>query len=61
MNKLKDRNENQLQRVQLVDYNRLKRERTQEINNQKGMSNSKFSQYAYPFHYQSENNNGMIY
>jgi hypothetical protein len=57
---LKDRNDIQPQRAQRVDYNRLKHERTQEMNKQKSNINSinpGLHEYAYPFHYQSENNN----
>jgi hypothetical protein len=59
---LKDRNDNQPQRAQRVDYNRLKRERAQEIKNPNSI-NPELHEYAYPFHYQSDstnnNNNGM--
>ncbi len=47
-----------------MDYNRLKRERAQEITNQKPNNNSinpELHEYAYPFHYQSENNTGTRY
>ncbi len=60
----KDRNDIQPQRAQRVDYNRLKRERAQETANQQ-YNNSNISpellEYAYPFHYQSENNQGKRY
>ncbi|CAF1619556.1 unnamed protein product, partial [Adineta ricciae] len=61
------RNDAQPQRAQRIDYNRLKRERAQEINNPKGNSNNNNSsnnlinpqlhQYAFPFQNQSENTN----
>ncbi len=46
-----------------MDYNRLKRERAQEVANQQYNNNSispELLEYAYPFHYQSENNYGKI-
>ncbi|CAM4940217.1 unnamed protein product [Rotaria socialis] len=57
-----DRCDIQPQRAQRVDYNRLKHERTQEINHQKqyhnnNTNNVELHKYAHPFHYQSENNN----
>lgn len=61
--KLKDRSDTQPQRAQRVDYNRLKHERAQENNNQKQSNNSNGSElhkYAHSFHYQSDNNNGML-
>ncbi|CAF3935091.1 unnamed protein product [Rotaria sordida] len=57
-----DRNDTQPQRAQRVDYNRLKRERAQEINNQKlnnNFNNSELHKYAHSFHYQSENTNDI--
>ncbi|CAF1146429.1 unnamed protein product [Adineta steineri] len=51
----------QPQRAQRIDYNRLKREHAQEINNPKPNNNNSINpnlhQYAYPFHKQSINNN----
>ncbi len=56
---LKDRNDNQPQRAQRVDYNRLKRDRAREITNQKPTNNSINPElHEYAFHYRSENNNG---
>ncbi|CAF2817743.1 unnamed protein product [Rotaria sp. Silwood2] len=57
-----DHNDIQPQRAQRVDYNRLKRERAQEVNNQKQNNNSNNAEllkYAHSFHYQSENNNDI--
>ncbi|CAF1243107.1 unnamed protein product [Rotaria magnacalcarata] len=58
-----DRCDIQPQRAQRVDYNRLKHERTQEINNQKQYNNNtnnvELHKYVHPFHYQSENNNDL--
>ncbi|CAF3642604.1 unnamed protein product [Rotaria socialis] len=59
-----DRCDIQPQRAQRVDYNRLKHERTQEINHQKqyhnnNTNNVELHKYAHPFHYQSENNNDL--
>ncbi|CAF0829587.1 unnamed protein product [Rotaria sp. Silwood1] len=57
-----DRNDTQSQRAQRVDYNRLKRERAQEVNNQKQnnhLNNAELLKYAYSFHYQSENNHDI--
>jgi hypothetical protein len=54
-----DRNDTQPQRAQRVDYNRLKHERAHEIANQQYNNNiisPELLEYAYPFHYQSENN-----
>jgi hypothetical protein len=62
--KFENVNDTQPQRAQRVDYNRLKRERAQEITNQKSNNHSinpELHEYTYPFHYQSENNNGTIY
>jgi hypothetical protein len=62
--KFKARTDTQSQRAQRVDYNRIKHERAQEINNQqqnKNSINSDLHKYVYPFHYQTENNNGTIY
>ncbi|CAF1946062.1 unnamed protein product [Rotaria magnacalcarata] len=58
-----DRCDIQPQRAQRVDYNRLKHERTQEINNQKQYNNNtnnvELHKYVHPFHYQPENNNDL--
>ncbi|CAF0761458.1 unnamed protein product [Adineta steineri] len=55
-----DRADLQSQRVQRVDYNRLKHERAHEVTNSCYNNNNTISpellEYAYPFHYQSENN-----
>jgi predicted amidohydrolase len=59
--KLKVCNDIQPQRAQRVDYNRLKHERTQEAVNQQYNNNiisPELLEYAYPFHYQSEDNHG---
>lgn len=58
---MKDRNDNQLQHAQRVDYNRLKHDRAQEAINQQYHNNivsHDLEEYAYPFHYQSENHHG---
>ena len=59
----KDRTDIQPQRPQRVDYNRLKRERAQEITNQQYDNNNispELLEYAYPFHYKSETNHGKV-
>jgi hypothetical protein len=54
---LKDRNDNQPQRAQRVDYNRLKRDRAREIINPKPTNtNSELHEYAFHDH-----NNGRRY
>ena len=62
---MKDRTDNQAQQAQRVDYNRLKHDRAQEAINQQYHNNNIVShdlqEYAYPFHYQSENNHGKTY
>ena len=62
---MKDRTEVQSQRVQKVDYNRLKHDRAQEVANQQyhnknNVISPELLEYAYPCHYQSENNYGKI-
>jgi len=58
----KDRTDVPSQRAQRVDYSRLKHERAQEVVNQQynNSISSELLEYAYPFHYQSENNYGRI-
>ncbi|CAM4750007.1 unnamed protein product [Rotaria magnacalcarata] len=54
-----DRTDVQPQRVQRVDYNRLKRERAQEVVNQQSSDtsiNPELLEYTYPFCQRSENN-----